>query len=487
MNDAASIASSGLGSATGSSPGGAAAGDAPTLAARIRARWHVWALWVVVALVAFAFFLQWTFPYDRVRDRVIDALSEKYNVTIGSVKRGILPGNVSFHKVALEARATKAGEVPRVIFIDSIDLGVGVFAAAMGNVALSFDVDLAGGMIDGELHMSKSEVAITATGRGVPMANVPGLEDAVGLPVGGKLNLDVDLTLPYTTKGKRAVDVPKIGGKISLSCAVGCTVGDGVARVKPGAGTSSRNAAFAADGIVVPQLSIGTFAMELVFAKGHAKIAKFDLVSPDGDADVVLDVALSQVFGDSEVEGCIKFKLSQELKAREEKFGNIQAFIGTPIDKDGYNNIELFRSLRRMGRRPAAACSERGATAVDAEDAGSSHSRPSPPSVTPTLAPTGVSPSPTGTPSTGVGNPSPDASMPAEVPVISTSPYGGDAEIKARAESGVMTSEEAEAARKRAMDLNGDDSKDEIRIEPPPPPPQAPPLRDGDGPTESLP
>ena len=46
----------------------------------------------VFSLVVFVFALQMTFPYKRVKDKVVEGLSEKYDVTIGSVDRGIVPG-----------------------------------------------------------------------------------------------------------------------------------------------------------------------------------------------------------------------------------------------------------------------------------------------------------------------------------------------------------------------------------------------------------
>ena len=44
---------------------------------------------VVLALIALLFFLQMTFPYARVKDRMVDALSNKYEVSVGAVRRGL--------------------------------------------------------------------------------------------------------------------------------------------------------------------------------------------------------------------------------------------------------------------------------------------------------------------------------------------------------------------------------------------------------------
>ncbi|MBK9070927.1 MAG: type II secretion system protein GspN [Myxococcales bacterium] len=403
----------------------------------------MWLLWGAVAVISMVFFLQWTFPYDRVKDRVVDALSAKYNVTVGSVHRGFLPGRMSLRKVALESRPSKVGEVPRVIFIDRIDLQVGMFAAITGNLDLGFDVAMGGGTIEGNVELSKAAVEVTLDGRGVPMVSVPGLAEAVGLPVGGKLNTKVALHMPYTTKGKRAIDIPKMSGVITLACVVGCTVGDGVARVKPGANANSKNAIFGADGIVVPQLTINSFSLALAFDKGHAKVKSFELVSADGDADIELDIALAPEFPASEVKGCIKFKLSPELKAREEKFGNIQAFIGTPIDKEGYNNIELFRTVRQMGRRPAEACS---AASLDDDDRDAPQTQPTRPPVRPDL------PLSAQDAAAAPLQPIVPADAPVAPAIVPDAPTIGAATDAPRIDPAAMTADDAEAMRRRVME-----------------------------------
>ena len=43
--------------------------------------------YVVLALVTFVFALQLSFPYNRIKERLVDQLSEKYDVSIGDVER----------------------------------------------------------------------------------------------------------------------------------------------------------------------------------------------------------------------------------------------------------------------------------------------------------------------------------------------------------------------------------------------------------------
>src|SRR5687768_4856186 len=91
------------------------------------------------AVVVFVFALQATFPYGRVKDKVIEAMAAKYEVTIGSVERGWLPGNVSFKAFTIRSRPEKAGEPVTTFYIDRLDIGLGVLPLIGGNI----DVDIA--------------------------------------------------------------------------------------------------------------------------------------------------------------------------------------------------------------------------------------------------------------------------------------------------------------------------------------------------------
>ena len=63
---------------------------------------------VLLFLVTFVFAVQMTFPFDRVKQKIVDTLSEKYDVSIGDVERGFMPGKVVFKTVNLKTRPTQA-------------------------------------------------------------------------------------------------------------------------------------------------------------------------------------------------------------------------------------------------------------------------------------------------------------------------------------------------------------------------------------------
>ena len=89
------------------------------------------ALLVLLALVVFVFALQMTFPYGRVKEKVIDALSEKYDVTIGDVERGWIPGRLYFNHVLLKTRPGK-DETPSGLSIERLEVDLGLLALLRG-------------------------------------------------------------------------------------------------------------------------------------------------------------------------------------------------------------------------------------------------------------------------------------------------------------------------------------------------------------------
>jgi hypothetical protein len=61
----------------------------------------------VLALVTFVFAVQATFPYDRVKQKLEEAASAKYDLSIFEIERGIMPGVFYLKNVTLKTRPAK--------------------------------------------------------------------------------------------------------------------------------------------------------------------------------------------------------------------------------------------------------------------------------------------------------------------------------------------------------------------------------------------
>lgn len=289
-----------------------------------------WAGMGLLAIVSFLVTLKFTFPYDRLQGKLVDALSEKYDVTVGDVGGGLLPGTVVFDDVVLRSRPTAPGEKSSEILIDElvIDLGLdfGLLGALRNRVVFDVEADLVGGEISAEVEASESMFEAHVETESLALGKLPGVASAVGLPMSGSLDAEVELRLPGG-KWKNAE------GHIELDC-LECTVGDGVAKMTMAPSSTSSSgrrrrtsagaAAFSSTGVTVPRLALGEAKVLVDISKGVGDIKTFSAASKDGWLKIEGKIEFRDPFPNTLFPGCMRFKLSDELKQRDPKFGNIE-------------------------------------------------------------------------------------------------------------------------------------------------------------------
>jgi type II secretion system protein N len=325
---------------------------------------------VLLSIFTFLFTLHLVFPYERLRGKLVEVLSDKYDVSIGKVRRGLLPGDIVFEKVILKTRPTASDEKPTEIVIDRLEIELGLDFNMIGllrrKVAVDFAAELGDGEIEGELDWSRSMIEVVVSTDSLPLETVPGLASAVGLPMTGALNTNVTLRLP----GGKWKDAE---GRIEIDCN-GCTIGDGVARLsmKPPQSRRGRTrASWDADAssLTVPRLSLGAAKALIQISKGVGEIKNFTAASGDGWLKITGRVEFKDPFASSLLPGCMQFKLSDELKQREPKFGNIEYGISEKLRQtDGSYSIPTTGKLTELRWDPSQRCG--GGAAEDDDDEG---------------------------------------------------------------------------------------------------------------------
>ncbi|MDB4959260.1 MAG: hypothetical protein JWO36_6829 [Myxococcales bacterium] len=315
----------------------------------------------VFAAIVFVFALQMTFPYDRVKDKVVDLLSGSYDVSIGSVERGFMPGRVYFKAVTLRTRAASKDEQVTTFYIEKLEIDLGLLALLRSTASVSIDAKIGAGHIKGSIELpgfGKKGFKVHAEGTDLPGASLP-IRMGLGLPMTGKIEFSVDLDLPNERNkaGHVGPDWTKAEGSVELSCPSGCTFGDGKTRLKPLL-KNSRNQVMVGDGIDFGKVNIDTLFAKAVLTPsgGDSKPAKlevtrFDAKSLDGDLKVEYAMTLAPEFGDGVVNGCLRFRGSEALLKREPKtFAAIQT-TGAELRPDGMFHIKLtdkFKDMKRL-------------------------------------------------------------------------------------------------------------------------------------------
>ena len=324
----------------------------------------------LVGLVTFVFAFQLTFPFARVKDKVIDLLSDKYDVTIGDVERGIWPGRMYFKAVSLRTRPAAADETATTFYMEQLEVNLGLFALLRGTASVKIDAKVGPGHIKGTIALSNSATQIDLVGSDLPSASLP-MREALGLPMSGKVRFAFVLDLPNdkAKTGKVGPNWPKAEGSLELACPSGCTIGDGKTKLKP-AIKNQRNAAFAEGGIDFGKVNIDTLLARVEIKNGKLSITKFDVKSPDGELHVDFDMTLNQDIQSSLVTGCLRFKGSDALLKREPKTHAAISTTGAPLGPDNLFHIKLDGPVREL-RRIGMACGSAANTSMDNPAAGS--------------------------------------------------------------------------------------------------------------------
>lgn len=310
-----------------------------------------WVGYPLLGIVTFLYALHLTFPYERVKDKLVETLSERYEVEIMSVERTLLPGGMIMNGVMLRSRPTEPDAKPAAVFINKLRVDLSLFALLRRRADVDLVAELGGGTIEGNLQATAAEIKVDVFTESLPLANIPGLKEAVGLPMEGGLNARFSITLP---EGRWE----QADGTITLSCP-GCTIGDGETKIKPPAPGAGRrgSALFAGEGITVPRLNLGNIAGEVTIESGRAKIDKFLAQSVDGELQIAAAIRFKERFKDSLFEsGCMRFKLSPELKKRDPNFGSLPDFMRLAPDPEDYAYVKIRGSLTGMRWLATAKC-----------------------------------------------------------------------------------------------------------------------------------
>jgi type II secretion system protein N len=312
-----------------------------------------WLGYVFLALFVFSFTLQLTFPYERVKDKLIEVLSEKYEVQIASVEPTFLPGGMVLESILLKSRPTQPEEEPTVILLDRLRVDVGLFALLIGRASIDLVADMGDGSVDGNVTVSRSDLSVEFSTEDLPLESIPGLREALGLPMVGGLDAEIELSLP-----EQRWDLAE--GTFTLSCP-GCVIGDGKTKMKAKPRPGRRTSFFASEGLTVPALNLGDLTGKIVIGDGRGVIETFGAKSEDGDLAIHGSVELAAQLTESKfTQACTKFRLSDALKQRDPAFGNVPNVMGAPIDAEGYSNLTMTGKLGEFRWLAAKNCEPDG-------------------------------------------------------------------------------------------------------------------------------
>ena len=99
----------------------------------------------VFSLIVFVIALQLSFPYTRIKEKLVEQLADKYDVTIGEVERGIMPGRVYFNDVNIRTRPTKPDDPVTTMLIKRLEVDVGILPLLPKTIRVDIDAKIGTG------------------------------------------------------------------------------------------------------------------------------------------------------------------------------------------------------------------------------------------------------------------------------------------------------------------------------------------------------
>lgn len=312
-----------------------------------------WVGFPLFYVFAFAIFAVLTFPFDKLKERIVTSFNAKQRETNGhdELQIGEMSGywltGVKMTDVRLLSASTDPSKPPSELHIDEARARMSILPLLVGNQDISFHLDAFGGTVDGSYDVHGKDKSIEVELEGVDLAHVEPIKGMLELPVEGKLDGTVKLSMP---EGKAS----KANGSLALE-AKDVSVGDGKAKLK--------------GALALPKLTVGGLTLSAEAKDGTLKISKLAAGGKDLELQGDGRIAMRELAMESICDVQIRFKFNDGYRNKNDitksLFGapgsNAPALfeLADPRVKqskrpDGFYAWQLRGPLGRLDYQPAA-------------------------------------------------------------------------------------------------------------------------------------
>jgi type II secretion system protein N len=294
------------------------------------------ALFSGVGLVVFVIALYFSFPYERAKEMAIRLAADKdLDVEIGSAGPAFGFG-VTFHDIRVRTRPPTGK--PTRFTIESARVSLSPFSLLSSSKSYTLLLDAFGGQIEFSQSGApgkKKPFEIVIHARGVKMGELPGVREAINLPLAGTAKMDLEVA---SQTGKLADS----SGEISFSCD-GCVIGDGKSPLRV-AGNP-----FLGGGLTLPRVRLDDFGGQVAIEKGVAKLQGIEGKSPDGEVALEGEVTLRDPMPMSTVNAYLRFRLSDAFLKQAANVQTILQMAGAQGKRpDGFYGLRLSGRLGQL-------------------------------------------------------------------------------------------------------------------------------------------
>lgn len=271
------------------------------------AKWVGYPLFFLTSLLLFAY---WTFPWDRVRDYIVQQVETPmqsgrrvpsgYELEIVDLSPSWFTG-VDLTGVRLVKLPTEPDGRPVDVTFESVHARIGLLAALMGDLDVDFEAVVAGGDISGHFEQSGESLAFDVDIENVNLRRISILRSYLPLPVQARLSGTAELALgEQTSEATGALDLRLEGLKI----------GDGQAKLAiEGLG----------DGVTVDEIDAGTLTIEAAVENGVLNLRRLQGRGADLELGGSGELRLMRPFELSRLDVLARLKFTDAYKEKSDR------------------------------------------------------------------------------------------------------------------------------------------------------------------------
>ncbi len=217
-------------------------------------------------LFCFSTFCYWTFPYERVRDFVVQSVElesipgtdrmrpTRWRLDIVELEPSWVTG-IELTGVRVQRTPEDEGDRPLDLAIPEASARVSLISLLLGSPSITFDAQVGGGSTEGSVELSGGALrALELEIADLELRRLGAMATAMGLPIGGRLSAAVDMEFPE--------DPQQTEGEVHATV-TGLTLGDARSKlVLPRM----------RDGLTVDPIRAGDAQLDLVVAQGEGRV-----------------------------------------------------------------------------------------------------------------------------------------------------------------------------------------------------------------------
>jgi type II secretion system protein N len=311
---------------------------------------------------ALLLFIYWSFPYDRVRDKIIAEFEKsqksppgapKQTLSIGKLEPSWFTG-VILKDVALTTIPADPNKASSVLRAEEVRARISFGSIFSSAKDLTFSAKAIGGTIEGSItHKASAAPATPTPGKkdtgpkydrtikmdldNISLAELGPLRDAVGTAVGGTLKGTIDVTY-----GETRID--KANGTVAFEVE-NFWVSDGKTPFK----VPALKAVFGSEDITLPQIVIGNVPVQISVKNGVATIEKFEGKGKDLELNVDGRVTLRENVAESDLGVGLRFKFNDTYKKKGESTAGLLLLLDSEPKLRASKRPDGFYALRAQG------------------------------------------------------------------------------------------------------------------------------------------